>query len=225
MSRGTIGLVSTLKPNLVGHWKFQEGPGNTVQDYSGSGHHGRIFGAKYVSNRTGNNSALQFNGINSYIQIPNYNNNADNQIKNLTFLINFIANRVGNGGINGYSCTIASHVINDSTNGWWIEWRNDGTLELGTFVSGVYTPFVIHNGFIDLTSWHIIKGNIQSNESVKVYLDDNLKVDSKIGNWQDSLISDFIVGKGTADNTNNPNSVNQFYGGIIGEILIFNNVQ
>lgn len=226
MSRDRIGTTPLTIPNLVGHWKFQEGPGLFVQDYSGSGRHGKIFGAKYVSNQTGNNSALQFNGEDNYVTIPNYNPRLP--ISNLTFLFSFKANRIGNGWTNGYSCGIVSHSSSDikEKNGWWIEWRNNGDLELGTFVSGIYTPFVIQDNFKDLSSWHILKGNINSNGSVKVFLDNNLKVDSKIGDWRDSIMSDFIVGKGnTQDTSNNPIGFSQFFGGIVGEIMIFNSVQ
>jgi hypothetical protein len=226
MSRSRTGTTSLTAPNLVGHWKFQEGPGLIVQDYSGSGRYGQIFGAKYVSNQAGNNSALQFDGEKSFVSIPNYN--VSTPIVNLTFLFSFKANRIGNGWTNGYSCGIVSHSSSDiqEKNGWWIEWRNNGDLELGTFVSGIYTPFIIQNNFKDTSSWHIIKGNISRNNSVKVFFDNNLKVDSKIGNWQDSTISNLIVGKGnTQDVSNNPIGFSQFFNGMIGEITIFNSVQ
>jgi hypothetical protein len=229
MSRGKIGtIISTSIPNLVGHWKFQEGPGMTAQDYSGACRHGKIFGAKYVSDYTGNHSALQFDGEKSFVLIPNYNpksSSTHKRITNLSFLFGFKGYSSGNGGVNGYSCGIISHSINDTKNGWWIEWRNSGDLELGTFVSGVYTPFTIQNNFNDTSSWHILKGNICANGPVKVFLDNNLKVDSRIGNWRDSTISDFVVGKGTSDISNNPNATNQYFNGMIGEIMIFNSIQ
>jgi hypothetical protein len=228
MTRNRIWTSSLKVPNIVGQWKFQEGPGSIVQDYSGSGRHGKIFGAKYVSNQAGNNSALQFNGVNSFALIPNYNTKGSPsrpQITNLTFLFGFKAYSIGNGGENGYSCGIVNHAINDKKDGWWIEWRNSGSLELGTLVSGIYTPFTIQNDFKDTTSWHIIKSSISSNGPVKVFLDNELKVDSRIGNWKDSTMSDFIVGKGTLNMLNNPNETNQFFNGIVGEITLFNSIQ
>lgn len=228
MTRNRLWTSSLKTPNIVGQWKFQEGPGLLVQDYSGSGKHGKIFGAKYVSNKDGNNSALQFDGVKSFVLIPNYNAKGSPsrpQITNLTFLFSFKAYSIGNGGKNGYSCGIVNHAINDTKDGWWIEWRNSGDLELGTLTSGIYTPFTIQNNFKDISSWHIIKGNISSNGSVKVYLDNELKVDSKIGNWKDSTVSDFMVGKGTSDMLNDPSKTNQFFNGIVGEITIFNSVQ
>ena len=229
MSRSRIGTTSANIPNLVGHWKFQEGPGLIVQDYSGGCRHGKIFGAKYVPGLAGVNSALQFDGVKSFVLIPNYNTKGSPsrpQITNMTFLFAFKAYSIGNGGINGYSCGIVNHSINDTENGWWLEWRNSGDLELGTFVSGAYTPFIIQNNFNDISSWHILKGNISANGSVKVFLDNNLKVDSRIGNWKDSTISDFVVGKGNTQNTtNDPNATNQYFNGMIGEIMIFNSIQ
>jgi hypothetical protein len=228
MARNRIGTTVSNIPNLVGHWKFQEGPGLIAQDYSGGCRHGKIFGAKYVSDQAGNNSALQFDGIKSFVLIPNYNAKGSPsrpQISNLTFLFGFKAYSIGNGGINGYSCNILSHSVNDKKDGWWLEWRNSGSLELGTFVSGIYTPFTIQNDFKDISSWHILKGSISANGPVKVFLDNELKVNSKIGNWQDSIISDFVVGKGTSDMLNDPNATNQYFNGMIGEIMIFNSSQ
>jgi hypothetical protein len=227
MSRGNrIGTTSVSVPNLVGHWKFQEGPGLIVQDYSGGCRHGKIFGAKYVPGLAGINSALSFNGNDDRVIIPNYNTNIP--IANLTFVFSFKGNRIGNGWTNGYSCGIVSHSSNDvnEKNGWWVEWRNSGSLELGTFVSGVYTPFIIRSNFKDTSSWHVLKGSISRNGIVKVFLDNNLLVDSKIENWQDSILADFVVGKGnTLDVSNNPVGYNQFFSGSVGEIMIFNSIQ
>ena len=227
MSRGKIGTIvsGSSVPNLIGHWKFQEGPGLIVHDYSGACRHGKIFGAKYVSDYTGNHSALQFDGEKSFVLIPNYNTNRHQRITNLSFLFGFKVYSIGNGGVNGYSCGVVNHSITDTKNGWWIEFRNSGDLELGTFVSGVYTPFTIQSNFNDTSSWHVLKGSISANGPVKVFLDNNLKVDSTIGNWRDSFISDFVVGKGTSDMSNNPGKTNQFFNGMIGEIMIFNSIQ
>ncbi|MFH0965007.1 MAG: LamG domain-containing protein [Planctomycetota bacterium] len=47
-------------PSLVAYYTFEEGPGDTIRDYSGKGNHGRNLGAKYVSLPDGKGYALAF---------------------------------------------------------------------------------------------------------------------------------------------------------------------
>ncbi|MCH8194219.1 MAG: hypothetical protein IIA65_09420, partial [Planctomycetes bacterium] len=37
-------LMCTAKADLIGHWKFNEGSGATIEDSSGNGHHGAVKG-------------------------------------------------------------------------------------------------------------------------------------------------------------------------------------
>lgn len=53
---------------LVAYWKFDEGVGNVAYDSSGNGNDGTIYGAIWVDGIEG--KALQFNGIDDYIEIP-----------------------------------------------------------------------------------------------------------------------------------------------------------
>lgn len=54
---------------LVGYWKFDEGSGTIAYDSSGSGNNGVIHYAAWVNGAVG--KALQFNGADSWIEIPN----------------------------------------------------------------------------------------------------------------------------------------------------------
>ena len=55
-------------PGLVGWWSFNEGSGTVAGDSSGYGNNGTIYGATWVNGEYG--SALSFNGVNSYVDIP-----------------------------------------------------------------------------------------------------------------------------------------------------------
>jgi hypothetical protein len=60
---------------LVGYWKFDEGSGTVAYDSSGNNKTGTIVNAPtWVAGKLG--SALDFNGIDSYVKIP------DNLIRN-----------------------------------------------------------------------------------------------------------------------------------------------
>lgn len=51
--------------SLVGHWRFNEGQGNTAYDSSGYGNHGTIYGATWAS------PALHFDGVDDYVNAGN----------------------------------------------------------------------------------------------------------------------------------------------------------
>ena len=54
---------------LVAHYPFDEGSGSVVRDASGNGNDGAIHGATYAKVTEG--YALQFDGLDDYVQIPN----------------------------------------------------------------------------------------------------------------------------------------------------------
>jgi hypothetical protein len=53
----------------VGYWKFDEGSGSVAHDSSGNGNDGIIHDATWTSGKMGN--ALHFNGVDSWVEIPN----------------------------------------------------------------------------------------------------------------------------------------------------------
>jgi hypothetical protein len=56
-----LSVVGVTLGDLVGQWKFDEGSGNTANDSSGNGHHGKILGTPdWVSGPTGLGGALLF---------------------------------------------------------------------------------------------------------------------------------------------------------------------
>jgi prepilin-type N-terminal cleavage/methylation domain-containing protein len=73
--------------NLVGHWSFDEGESNTAHDISGYNNHGTLSGVEipeWTDGLVGGNGyALDFNGINSYVDIAD-SDSLDSTVNNLT---------------------------------------------------------------------------------------------------------------------------------------------
>ncbi len=62
-------FVGSASAELVGYWKLDDGAGTKATDRSGKGHHGTLIGApQWVAGYY--RGALQFNGQNSYVEIP-----------------------------------------------------------------------------------------------------------------------------------------------------------
>jgi hypothetical protein len=59
----------TMDPPPVGYWKFDEGSGDVAQDSSGYGNNGIIHTATWTTGKEG--KALHFNGVDSWVEIPN----------------------------------------------------------------------------------------------------------------------------------------------------------
>ncbi|MHC4533094.1 MAG: LamG domain-containing protein [Planctomycetota bacterium] len=68
-----IGLVNTTTAELVGHWRFDEGSGDAVNDSSGNGNNGTIVDSvQWDTGQIG--GALRFDGTPGYVLIPNPGN-------------------------------------------------------------------------------------------------------------------------------------------------------
>ena len=68
-----LGLIcpswAQIDPSLVGWWKLDEGGGTTANDSSGNGMNGTLVGGPvWVDGQL--KKALQFNGIDQYVEIP-----------------------------------------------------------------------------------------------------------------------------------------------------------
>jgi len=54
-------------PSLVAHYTFEEGPGDTIKDWSGNGNDGKNLGAEYVDLGDGKGFALRFGDAKGYV--------------------------------------------------------------------------------------------------------------------------------------------------------------
>lgn len=65
----SVGLAN-ITDGLVGYWSFDEGGGTIANDYSGNNNNGTVYGSpNWVTGISG--SALQLDGINDYVAVPN----------------------------------------------------------------------------------------------------------------------------------------------------------
>jgi len=64
-----LSVTSNASAELVAYWTFDEGSGDIIYDSSGNDNHGTISGAQWDIGKYGN--ALQFNGQDSYVEVPN----------------------------------------------------------------------------------------------------------------------------------------------------------
>jgi hypothetical protein len=64
-----MGLVNSASAELVGHWRLDEGAGDTVNDSSGNGNHGTLIdNVQWAAGQIG--GALKFDGSPGYLLIP-----------------------------------------------------------------------------------------------------------------------------------------------------------
>ncbi len=63
-----LGWASPALADLMGYWNLDEGAGDIVADRSGNGNDGTVQGAAWAEGQYG--SALEFNGADSYVEIP-----------------------------------------------------------------------------------------------------------------------------------------------------------
>ena len=72
MFLGCLNDINAGEPDitdgLVAHWAFDEGSGNIVEDSSTYGNSGTVYGASWTTGAV--NGALEFDGIDDFIQIP-----------------------------------------------------------------------------------------------------------------------------------------------------------
>ncbi len=60
--------LAQVEPALVAHYDFAEGAGTVLEDRSGNGNNGTIYGARWVKQDKG--FALSFNGVDNWVNVP-----------------------------------------------------------------------------------------------------------------------------------------------------------
>jgi hypothetical protein len=64
----TVPPCLALTENLVAHWTFDEGSGDTAFDSSGNGNHGMLIGPTWTTGVVG--GALEFDGVDNEVRVP-----------------------------------------------------------------------------------------------------------------------------------------------------------
>ncbi len=145
-----ISLVNASDEGLVAYYSFDEGKGNVLQDSSGNGNDGTIYGAKWVDGKYG--KALEFDGINDYVDCEHVSSlNFDN---NANFTVEVWLKRMG---ANLYQGVVTKNNYPGCTGanvyGWTVGWRGDYNKFFILVGNGGYTYIYSDNTYTD-SNWH-----------------------------------------------------------------------
>ncbi|MFH1883455.1 MAG: PA14 domain-containing protein [Planctomycetota bacterium] len=121
-----LGFVSNASAELVGHWRFDEGSGNTAHDQSGNGNDGTLINDPVWAIGI-INGALQFDGIDDHVNCGN------GPSLNVTDAVTIAAWVKLNSVPPAFSVLIAGKY-----GAYWLEWRDTKLLSLSMFINGAY---------------------------------------------------------------------------------------
>ena len=191
--------------NLVAYYRFDEGGGSTLNDYSGKGNHGVIVNnPMWVNGKFG--KALSFNGANQYVNLGGGTSLKMNLPATFSYWINLPSNIDGNwripvastswGGSPGYCLMINS--------------RNQFIMTVnGSETTSPRTSWGITTG-----EWHMITHTVEATTS-KLYIDGELK-QTFTGNWTLS------PGNSTTWLGYSPSGSYSYFWGVMDEVAIYN---
>jgi len=173
----TINVAFTQIPNyvptsnLIGWWPFS---GN-ANDISGNGNNGIVNGATLVNDRYGNlNSAYSFDGINDFIQAPNYTSNGS---FTMSCWVNLSSYNLNSLGANDFIFFGNHSGINNNNRSFLLGYRQFSS-ENG-FSSYVYNQlglltspinFATNQTAPTINSWHHFVSVFENGISVKMFL-------------------------------------------------------
>lgn len=155
--------------NLVGWWPFS---GN-ANDESGNANNGTVNGATLTTDRFGNtNSAYSFDGVNDFIQAPNY---ASNSSFTVSCWVNMSTYNLNSLGANDFIFFANHSGINNLSRNFMIGYRNFGNengfssyiynssgAQLGGYATNQIPPSV--------NSWHHLVSVFENGTYIKMYL-------------------------------------------------------
>jgi len=154
-------IILNSDTDLLVYWNFDEGTGSTVNDLSGNGHHGVVYGATWVSGSQGN--ALSFDGVDDYASFPN----------DITFLEDFTLNfKIKFPDSDRPSYVLEKHRTHDNTDGGWLINMNSGFSFSNTPAgTGDYREISIPYTY-QTNVWHeIVMTFNDTDNNYKVYVD------------------------------------------------------
>lgn len=223
---------STLDNQIVGKWTMSNCTGSSVTDSAAAANHGTITLGSSGTTTTGTcspvtgawgagatgiiGSSLAFDGTDDHLSMANNRSNESTA----TYAFWYKANRVGNGGGGAFSASPLFHS-NQTNQGFWVEWRNSGVMQLylansGGLVNGTITTTT------DTTSWHHVAFTIQTGGIAAMYFDGQFKGSFAAGTWS-NFSGNLLSGTGSIG-TNNQSAYNQYFQGQIDEIRFYTRI-
>ena len=197
-----------LSDGLLAYWKFDEGVGNILHDYSGHDYHGIIYGATWAGT-----SGLIFDGIDDYVDFDNHSENLGyNKTDDYIITVWFKSTSSSTGTIYSMSHTDNSNAfayLDLNANGSLSYQMGNETCELA-----VYSAVAVNDG-----QYHYVEvifyGNT-TNPTLEIYVDSELE--GRITKWVPPFFNyDFK----TAKMGRKSSEKIDYYDGVIYEVKIF----
>lgn len=227
---GLFRITSVVAQNdsaLVAHWKFDEGSGIIVHDFSGNGHHANVKGAIWEKGKIG--KALYFDGLYAYCEVP-YEEKLNLQ-NNFTVSLWFKCENNEGGWL------ISKGVYCSAPRAWALTTATDfsppcPSLSLILHYGGkrdsvkcdsIKAVSIKAKSQKFSESWHHA-AMVYSNRQVKFYHNGELIESQQVDSDQDTLCSNnngIIIGKHQCLDENNPFFA---FKGLIDEVRLYNRV-
>jgi hypothetical protein len=205
-------------PNIIAHWKFEEGSGSTAVDSVGGDSNGTIHGNPQwtdgiVDNKLfGFDKALDFNGVSDYVQISDNNSIS---LGDQDYSISAWIKPDSVSGMQGIVTKIKDandkeYAFSLDANELRLDVQKDGNGQYGRTTTGPVTS----------GSWQLVVVTFDSSEPEPTFYHNGIKQTSSedINALPDELSDALYIGKWGGEDSNS------YFGGEIDDVRLFNRV-
>jgi cellobiose-specific phosphotransferase system component IIA len=195
----------TQPPGLVGYWNFDQGSGTIAQDGSGYNNQGTIYGASWTSGKV--NGALNFNGLNNYVDCGNNEILDPVQGATIEAWVNF--NQLP---------SVANHIMaiaGRSGNGRDLDLQTETDNRFKFYVGPGLPNVAVSNTAVETNKWYHIVGTYLANNYIKIYVNGVLEKTTLISITRNTNGDRFFIGQSCV-------FPGRFFNGIIDEVKIYN---
>ena len=205
--------VGGADEGLVAEWHFDEGSGSVLEDSSGNGNDGTIYGATWVDGKYG--KALSFDGVNDYVDCGN-----DDSLSwgSADYSICAWVKRAGDFGY--VNVIVGKHVGWGDYRGWYLRFGIPGGTNKLEFNNN-YDSSWNGNGVVKSDeeytdqNWHYICGVLDGgNNKVRLYVD-AIEIENDAGSNTYDINNSASLWIGAKSN-------GEYFNGIIDEVRIYN---
>ena len=200
---GSGGSAST---DPVGHWQLDESAGTSAADVSGSGNTGTLVnGPVWVAGTLGN--ALDFDGVNDYVNVPN--SASLNLTKNFT-----LAAWISPDSVTGGTRTIIGKVTGADDKQYQLSLNPTGGVQFDYEKSG--NNYSLTGGTVTAGTWQHLAVTVDASRNVKIYLNGTV-VASGVGPAEVSATTNPLT-IGRAAGTYN----SLYFSGLVDDVRVYN---
>ncbi len=195
----------TQPPGLVGYWNFDQGSGTIAYDSSGYNNQGTIYGASWTSGKV--NGALNFDGINNYVDCGNNEILDPTQGATIEAWVNF--NQLPSA---------AKHIMaiaGRSGGGTDLDLQTETDNRFKFYIGPGAPNVAVSNTVVETNKWYHIVGTYQANNNIKIYVNGVLEKTTLISITRNTNPNKFSIGQSCI-------FPGRFFNGIIDEVKIYN---